>query len=435
MDPRDTLRLSSVLHDRITGLPAFALLVDELRAELDGRRCLGVLHFELVGLDVVETLYGWQVFDRIVARAAAVLRDAIGRELPSRTLLGINAVAGERFGAFVLEDQRGVEVTAPVLARLARAAAARLDRDLGASPELAGLVPALEVRAGHALLSLDPFFRFERRVAAAIERARAVPDRKLRRRERSVAEELERILRDEEIRTLFQPVIDLRSHAVLGYEALARGPGGGPLEMPRALFLASDRLGRTLDLDRTCRAAALRASAEARIAPAGTLFVNVVPQSLGSAAGDAAQALAGLSRAPGPVVVELPERAADADPEGFLEAVRRARESGLGVALDDVGTGWASQALVERVRPDFVKIDPSLVRGIERSLIKQEILRSVVRIANSLGASIVAEGIEARDEAEVVLAAGAQYGQGFLFARPGPHGGETAGRATPDAAH
>jgi EAL domain-containing protein (putative c-di-GMP-specific phosphodiesterase class I)/GGDEF domain-containing protein len=427
-EKHDPLLLASVLHDRVTGLPAFALLVDELRAALEERRCLGVLHFELAGLDVVESLYGWQVFDRVVARAAGVLRDAVGRELPKGTLLGINAVAGERFAAFLGDDGRGGAVTAPMLARSARAAAERLDRELGLCQELAGLALPLEVRAGHALLSPDPFYRFERRVAAAIEHARAAPERRRKRRERSVASELERILREAAIRTLFQPVVDLRSHAVLGYEALARGPGGGPLEMPRALFLAGERLGVTLDLDRTCRDAALRAVGEAAIAPAETLFLNVVPQSFGSGSGDAARALDLLARVPGRVVVEFPERAADADPDGFLEAVRSARASGLGVALDDVGTGWSSQALVERVRPDFVKVDSSLVRGIERNLIKQEILRSVVRIANSLGASIVAEGIEARDEADVALAAGAQYGQGFLYARPASRTGEAGAR-------
>jgi len=421
----DALRLRSVLQDRVTGLPAFPLLVDALRAQLDERRHLGVVHLELVGLEVVESLYGWQVFDRIVARAADVLRATVGRELPAGTLLGINAVAGERFGAFVPDDGHGGEVTASALAGYARAASRRLEHEL-ASADLAGLVPPLEVRAGHALLSIDPFFRFERRVAAALERARSLPERRRRRRERSLGCELERILRDAEIRTLFQPVVDLRSRAVLGYEALSRGPERGPLEMPRALFAASERLGVTLDLDRTCRDAALRASTTPEMATSGTLFLNVVPQSFDSSAVDATHALDRLASLSRPIVLEFPERAADADPEGFLQAVTRARACGLGIAVDDVGTGWGSQALLERVRPDYVKVDLSLVHGIGRNLIKQEILRSVVRIANSMGASIVAEGIEARDEAEVLLATGAQYGQGYLFARPGPHGGEAS---------
>ena len=433
LSPRtDALRLRSVLYDRVTGLPAVAVLCAELRSRLNGRRHLGVLHVEIGGLDIVESLYGWQVFDRIIARAAAVLRGAVGQDLPADTLLGISAVAGDRLAAFVAEAAGGGEVTSTALSRYARALARRLDRELTGS-DLAGIVPPLEVRVGHALLSIDPFFRFERRVLATLDRARSLPERRRKRRERSDATELERILRDAEIRTVFQPVVDLRSGDVLGYEALARGPESGPLEMPRAMFAASDRLGASLALDRACRESALRACAADQIDACVTLFLNVLPQSFESVDRDAPEVLRGLAQAGRPIVLEFPERAADTDPDGFSSAVENARESGLGIALDDVGTGRGSLALVERIRPDYVKLDPTLVRGIERNRIKQEILRSVVRIADSTGASIVAEGIEVRDEAEVLLAAGARFGQGYLFARPGARAGGASERVTPDA--
>jgi EAL domain-containing protein (putative c-di-GMP-specific phosphodiesterase class I) len=379
---------------------------------------MGVLHVEITGLDLVESLYGWQVFDRVMERSARVLRDAVGRELPEGTLLGVNAVAGDRFAAFVpLPD--GAAGPTPALARAGRAVERRLDSELGRL-DLAGIVAPFEVRVGHALLSPDPFFRFERRVQAALDRARSLPDRRHRRRLRSDASELARIVRDAEIRTLFQPVVDLRTGDVLGYEALSRGPERGALEMPRALFAASDRLGTSLDLDRACREAALRACAADAIGPRETLFLNVVPRSLGASAAGAAEVLDGLAAAGRRVVLEFPERAADADPDGFLRAVGHARASGHPIALDDVGTGFGGLGLIESVRPDYVKLDLEFVRGIERHRIKQEILRSVVRIANTTGASIVAEGIEARDEAEILLAAGARFGQGYLYARPEP---------------
>ena len=434
MERLDAIRLRSVLHDRITGLPVVALLVAELRERLDGHRHLGVLHVEIAGLDVVEALYGWQLYDRVVARVARGIDATVGHELPADTLVAIDAVAGSRFGVFVSGDGAGGEATPALLTRYSRALARRLSRAL-AAPELDGLASPLEIRVGHALLSIDPFYRFERRVALALERARSLPERRRQRRERGLAVELDRILREAEIRTVFQPVVDLRSEAVLGYEALSRGPGPGPLEMPRALFAASDRLGVTLDLDRACRDRAIRACASAGIGPSGTLFLNVVPQSLVSATTGAADDLSRVSAVGRPVVLEFPERAADADLESFLTAVRIAREHGLGVALDDVGTGFWGHDLLERVRPDYVKIDLSLVRGIDRNLIKQEILRAMVRIANGMGASIVAEGIEARDEAEVLLAAGARYGQGYLYARPAPRGAEAADRAGPEATH
>ena len=118
------LKLRSVLYDRNTGLPAFPVLFDELRTALDERRGLGLVHVELVNLQMVESLYGWQVFDRIVARVADRLRGAVGSELPATALLGLSGVAGDRFCVFLPEREDGREVdrrwlgkVAPILGR------------------------------------------------------------------------------------------------------------------------------------------------------------------------------------------------------------------------------------------------------------------------------------------------------------------------------
>jgi len=85
-----------------------------------------------------------------------------------------------------------------------------------------------------------------------------------------------------------------------------------------------------------------------------------------------------------------------------------------------VGIGFASQAILERVRPDYLKIDVSLVHEIDRQLIKQELLASVVRIAERIGAGVIAEGVERDEEARTLRDAGARFGQGRLFAEPAP---------------
>src|SRR5262249_53546835 len=101
-DPRTGyLRLRSLLFDRVTGLPSSAAVVEPVRDLLEGRRQVGVLHFQLLDLELVESLYGWQVFDRILARAAEGLKACAGRELPEGTVLALNAIAGDRLLAFV----------------------------------------------------------------------------------------------------------------------------------------------------------------------------------------------------------------------------------------------------------------------------------------------------------------------------------------------
>jgi EAL domain-containing protein (putative c-di-GMP-specific phosphodiesterase class I)/GGDEF domain-containing protein len=416
----ELLRLRSVLHDRVTGLPTCAVLHDRLRGHLERRRHLGVIHLEIADLDLVESLYGWQVFDRIVERLARGLRSAVGGVLPRETLLAINAVAGDCLVAFVVETAEGREVDAVALGRMSADLRAALERVLD-TEDFAGLSPRLRLRTGHGLLSEDPFYRFERRVDAAIEEARTFSERRERRRARTRDAELKHILSSAAVTTVFQPVVDLATREVVGFEALSRGPKDSFFEMPRTLFALSARAGMALDLDRLCREAALREWR--RAAGRGKVFLNVLPGSLRDPAwlGESgAGAAVDASIPPEGVVIELSERDADDDLARFASALGKIRGRGFGLALDDLGTGYATFAAVEALRPDFLKLDVSMVRDIHRHLIKQDLLSSVVQIARRLGAAVIAEGVESEEEAAVLLEGGARYAQGYLFAEPGP---------------
>jgi len=415
----ESLKLRSVLYDRTTGLPTYTLLFDRLRDELERRRQVGVVHVEIANLKMVESLYGWQVFDRILERLSRALQGVIGKSLPPETLLGINGVAGDRFVAFVLGNDAGGDVDHGYLAKL--------DADLRATLEAAvdgedfvGLSPRLSFRTGFALLSEDPFYRFERLVYAAVDEARTLSATREQRREQSWGAELKRIIEDAAVTTVFQPVVDLGTREVLGFEALARGPKDSFFEMPKAMFALSLRVGVAVDLDRLCRDTALRSWG--RVPGQGKVFLNVLPGSLDDPAWTAGGLDAVLGSAclkPEDVVVEVSERAADSETERFAAATEKLKAGGYGVALDDVGTGYATLATLERVRPHYVKIDVSMVRDIHENLIKQELLSSLVQIGRRIGASVIAEGVESEPEAETLRSAGARYAQGYLFAVPG----------------
>jgi EAL domain-containing protein (putative c-di-GMP-specific phosphodiesterase class I) len=425
---RRYLKLRSVLYDRITGLPAFPLLIDQLRSWLEARRSVGIVHVETVNLDLVESLYGWQVFDGILARIAETLEASRGGPLPDQALLGLNGVAGDRFAAFVPDGPAGSEPTGRFLADIGSALESRLAETFSAA-EFAGLNPRLEFRVGHALLTHDPFYRFERRVYAALEDARALHGQRERRRQRGMGADLRRIIDESDVKTVFQPVVELDSREILGFEALSRGPEGTALEAPRALFDASESCGVANDLDHACREAAL--TAWSGLNSGHTVFLNGLSTSFSGVREEGAEApdwLRRLTDSPHGVVLEFSERGADQDPEGFVATLSRLKERGIGIAVDDIGTGFGSQEILEDLRPDYLKLDGSLVRKIDQNLIKQELLQSLVRIAKRIGASVIAEGVETEEEAHALAAAGAHYGQGFLFARPSSCPEELGGR-------
>jgi EAL domain-containing protein (putative c-di-GMP-specific phosphodiesterase class I)/GGDEF domain-containing protein len=412
------LKMKSVLHDRVTGLAAYPLLFDRLRTLLEVRKAIGVLHLDVADLEMVESLYGWQVFDGVVARVAGVLRESLGAEMPASSMIALNGVAGDRFVLFVPARGDGGEVDGPFLAELGTTIGRKLERAFD-DEAWAGLNPGLQVRVGHALLSQNPFYRFERCVYAAVAEARGRHAQRERRRELSWGEELRSIIRGGSVRTLFQPVVELDTRRIVGHEALSRGPRGSLFETPRTMFALSDRVGISDELDHLCFEAALVASVD--LGERGKLFMNVCDQSLGGGAVPRDALASTLKRhgfSPSDVVLEVSERSAGGDPAAFVARLRGFKDRGFAVALDDVGTGHARLKTVERLEPDYLKIDTCLVRNLHESLMQQEVLATLVQLAERIGGAVIGEGVESEAEATALAEGGARYGQGHFFAVP-----------------
>lgn len=227
---------------------------------------------------------------------------------------------------------------------------------------------------------------------------------------------LQRVLDEGSVRSVFQPIVALAGGRVVAYEALARGPVG-PLERPDHLFAAARRHGLLAELDAACRSAALHGALEHGLLDPLTVFVNVEPEVLERTPLHELVELA--ERAPGRlrVVLEITERALTARPAELLHTVRRVRELGWGVALDDVGAESASLAFLEVVQPDVVKLDLGLVqRRPDRAV--AEIMNAVNAYAERSGAQLLAEGIETAEHLRAAEALGATLGQGWMFGRP-----------------
>ena len=231
-------------------------------------------------------------------------------------------------------------------------------------------------------------------------------------------DEFERLLDARDVRVVFQPLVDLGTGDVVGYEALARGPAGSAFERPDVLFAAAYRAGRVAELDWVCRAAAYRAALAADLHPTCTLFVNAEPTSPGAGCPDDLQGTidAGTQRLR--VVLEVTERAVAADPSGLLAAVARIRAAGLGVALDDVGAEPGSLAVMPFVQPDVIKLDLRLLQDRTTTEVAR-IVAAVAAQAERSGAAVLAEGIETARHLDVARALGATLGQGYRFGQPG----------------
>lgn len=231
--------------------------------------------------------------------------------------------------------------------------------------------------------------------------------------------ELQRIMNEGLLTPVFQPIIDFRIRALLGYEALIRGPEGSPLQLPDPLFGAARRAGLFLELEHACREASLRAFAAQRLA--GRLFLNVTPGCLLAPQmmnGHTRNLLTELGIASNRIVIELTENQQITDLPGIQEALLHYRGRGFQIAIDDLGEGFANLRMWSEVRPEFVKIDKHFVHGIADDRIKFHFVRAMQDLAEICNALLVAEGIERVEDFNCVRDMGIACGQGYFIARP-----------------
>ena len=224
------------------------------------------------------------------------------------------------------------------------------------------------------------------------------------------------VLAGELVTPVFQPIVDLRDGTVVGVEGLARGPVG-PLLMPSALFARAHQAGCLHELDILCRTKIIEAARDSGIAPP-LVFVNVEPGTVHLPMSDR---LTSLLAGPLPfrVVVEFTERALSHRVAALLRHAEEIRHRGNVVALDDLGVDPSSVALLPIVQPEIIKLDLGLLAP-DVSAERTAAAIAAVAYAQRTGAVILAEGIETEQQRATAIALGAQWGQGYLFAKPGP---------------
>src|SRR5262245_26133230 len=211
----------------------------------------------------------------------------------------------------------------------------------------------------------------------------------------------------------YQPIVSWSQQRVFAYEALVRNEEA-TLRSPPDLFAAAERLGRLQELGRTIRDRVAQGADE--LPPPGLLFVNVHAMELDDDSLFAPEAP--LSRCAGRVVLEITERAPIERIRDVGGRVAQLRELGFRIAVDDLGAGYAGLASFAHLEPEVVKVDMSLIRGLDRSPMKQKLLRSIVALCQGLASRMIAEGIESEAERDTLVRLGGDLCQGYLFARP-----------------
>jgi EAL domain-containing protein (putative c-di-GMP-specific phosphodiesterase class I) len=213
----------------------------------------------------------------------------------------------------------------------------------------------------------------------------------------------------------YQPIIRWSTRETFAFEALVRC-SAPDVRGPQELIELAERTNQLSLLGSAIRD---RVAADAAgLADDVLLFVNLHPADLDDSC--LFELEAPLSKLSGRVVLEITERANVSNLTGLPESINALRRMGFRLAVDDLGAGYAGLTTVAQVHPEFVKLDASLVRNLERSAAQQVVVSAVLDLAGHLNSEVIAEAIETESERNVLKTLGVDCMQGYYFARPSP---------------
>ena len=409
-DRVERVEYEQMLHDSLTGLPTLPVMIERSRSLFKERGELVVLYLNFVRYSKIEEIYGWEKLDAVLETTAAAVREFLDDTALSTSRLMVSFTNDDDF-IFFHVPAAGVaaatenEIT-DMVTRLQRHVAGRIEAQHG--EDVAAL---FDIYVGRAHVYYNPKIRLERLIYRGIrEAANASRSIEERERARRVAD-LRTSLRDRGVYIDYHPIVIADTREIFGYEALARGVMRS-LRSPEVMFDVAAEADLVWELSRLCRSRAIE-GIETRLRPGELLFLNADPHDFNDPAFNENEV-----KYPSRVVIEITERTAIKDYPKFRERLKAFRERGFRFAVDDAGSGYAGLGSIANLEPDFIKLDISLINGIDTNFLKQNLVETMVKFANDHGAMVIAEGVEHADEFETVRGLGVHLVQGFFLHRP-----------------
>jgi EAL domain-containing protein (putative c-di-GMP-specific phosphodiesterase class I) len=213
---------------------------------------------------------------------------------------------------------------------------------------------------------------------------------------------------------VFQPIFDLESGVTVGVEALARFREERPRRSPSVWFSDAAELGLTVEFELSAVRAALAWCK--KLPPTAWIALNVSPATVCS---PELTRMVGDARGQR-IVLDMTEHTPVTDYDALIAALERLRAGGVRVAVDDAGAGFASLRHILMVAPEFIKLDVSLTRGIATDARRRALARALTTFGGDIGGTVIAEGVETKEDLAALSELHVPFAQGFHLARPGP---------------
>jgi len=406
-------------HER-AAVRRFGEHLPEIERRFDRLGVLGLMLFPVPELEEVERTRGVDARRKVLEILASIISE-VGRErLEPDDLVALGEHGSNEVVVLLFREHRGGRFYRQELPGFDQSVRQALSRSGGKA-----FYPLLrrppEVASGLAVALRNPKVGIDSQIGRAIREARADADLNRRILDRTRRSEFLELLLDRRVTSVYEPIVDVKTRTVFGYEALARGPADSELRAPTVLFQVAEREDLIFELDCLCRASGLEGAVDF---PSGTkLFLNIRPTTIHDPNFRAEKLIGTLAKCqlqPSDVVFEISEQETIQDFETFLEIRDYYRGLGFQIALDDTGAGYAGLESMIRLSPEFIKIDRAFVSGVDVDPVRQELLGALQSVAGRTGARIIGEGLDTLEELETLAELGIELGQGWLCGKPTP---------------
>lgn len=393
------------MKDEITGLPLLISVLESIKDRIEKEKEVNIMIVQILESSIYEEEFGFVAFDSWMRNLSNLSKKLISMEFtpyenpiifttePYSSIIGVVFPKSHNVKKFITKFKNETEKTIP--APIA--------------------ITLKEIR-------FDPLKRTERTIYQAINEIKIEHTKTETKMKSNIKSLFRKILRTSEIRMVFQPIYNITENKITyGYEALARGPKGTELEMPTALFSVADEMNELENLEKLCRWKALLTSKKLPD-DRYKIFLNVSSKILQHKKNlyveELFENIKELEINSERIVIELTERFAVSDFNVLRENINLLKEKGIKLSIDDVGVGYSSLQTLAELNPDYLKYDMVLVRNIHEDMVKQNLLEMVLNFGEKIKAKVIAEGIEKKEELEILKKIGVKYGQGFFLSLP-----------------
>lgn len=389
-------------------------LYNSIAASLLKNKAVVLLYFDIVSFHEVEQLSDSTVANRVLSLFKEALQVEIPRLVRQGRLLGVENLWGDDFVVLLSMDRKPHILVLQDIAVAYRVAIRdKLKKD---AVRMTG--KPLELHIGYSMIE-NRGCNLDIRLYRAVREAQEIAKGKMDLQTARLLFEFKEMLHKELFHAVYQPIVSLRTDSVLGWEALARGPAESYFQNPGVAFSFAEEMGLLFPLENLCRKKALQGVG--KLDEGQKLFLNIHPNTINDphfAGGQTLKIIQGTGIAPHNVVFELTERHNIHDFTTMNRTLEHYRCQGFLVAVDDAGAGFSSLQSIAELRPDFIKMDMSLVRGVNVNSAKRALLETMVAFAEKFNSFIIAEGIEQDEELYTLVNIGVHFGQGFYLGRP-----------------